>query len=69
MFKDRTGKTYYTVKEIAKNLCISDRTVYAWIRQGIMKAVPYGRRRWVVNEVEIKRFLKEYNFDEMQKIK
>lgn len=58
---------YYTPKEIAAKLTISDRTVYAWIRDGKMKHKSYLVNRILISETELQKFAKKYGWAWMYK--
>lgn len=53
---------YYTVKEVAEILDVSDRTVYAWIRKGKIKVWIYRINRKLIARSDLNKFLKKYNF-------
>jgi excisionase family DNA binding protein len=50
--------TMLTLREIQKELKVSIRTVYRWIRSGKLKAVKLGGV-WRVSEKEFNRFIGE----------
>ena len=60
MLINQKGIKYYSPKEIAEMLSISDRTVYAWIKTGKVKAVPYQIRKMMISEIELERFVSKY---------
>lgn len=49
----------WTPKEVAQALRVHERTVYRWIRQGVLAAIPKGKRGYVIPEVEVQRLLQE----------
>jgi len=60
MLENSKGTKYYTPKEIAEMLNISDRTVYAWINTGKVRAVRYRERRMLISEIELNKYLSKY---------
>ncbi len=54
------GIKYYSPKEIAEMFNISDRTVYAWIKTGKIKAVPYQIKRIMISEIELDKFISSH---------
>ena len=54
----KVEKSYYTVKEIATDLAVSEETVRNWIRSGELRAVDIGRG-YRVAITEYHRFLEE----------
>lgn len=53
---------YYTPKEIAIKLTISDKTVYAWIRDGKIKYKSYLVNRILISETELRKFAKKHGW-------
>lgn len=37
-----TKKEYYSVREISEKYSVNTKTIYAWIRQGKLKAIKLG---------------------------
>lgn len=60
MLINAKGIKHYSPKEIAEMFNISDRTVYAWIRTGKMKAMPYQIRKMMISEIELEKFISKY---------
>lgn len=58
---------YYTPKEIAIKLTISDRTVYAWIRDGKIKYKSYLVNRILISETELRKFAEKHGWAWMYK--
>ena len=50
-------KHFFTIRETASLLSISQETIKSWIRSGKIKAVRLGRERHI-SETELKNFLK-----------
>jgi len=55
------------LKEIAERLVVSKKTVYEWLRSGLIKGtltkrpkVVGGHDYWDISEEELKRYLKQY---------
>lgn len=55
-------KEYFTPKEISVILNVSDRTVYAWIRTGRIRALNYRINRKIISREELRKFVEKYNF-------
>lgn len=53
-----SNKEYYSPKEIAETYNLNIRTVYAWIRQGRLKAIKLGDL-WRIPKDSLDDFLKE----------
>ncbi|MCK5416691.1 helix-turn-helix domain-containing protein [Candidatus Parcubacteria bacterium] len=49
-----------TVKEIAKIMKVSNRTVYRWIEEGDLKVARIGRKTYRVFERDLDKFIKKY---------
>lgn len=60
MFEDAEETKYYTPKEVAELLGVSDRSIYAYMRTGKMKFIKYRMREKLISEVEIKNFISKY---------
>jgi len=56
LFKDEI----LTIKEVAKVLKVSNRTVYRWIDSGDLKAARIGRKTYRVFESDLRKFVKKY---------
>lgn len=55
------------LKEIAERLVVSKKTVYEWLRSGLIKGALTKRPKgvgghdyWDISEEELKRYLKQY---------
>jgi len=48
-----TRKDYYSTREVARLLGVTDRTVRRWIQNGLLKAVRI-KRKWLIPESELK---------------
>lgn len=48
--------TIYTLKEVAKILKLSERTVYSYVRKDILKAFKIGQY-WRISESQLKEFI------------
>ena len=60
MLKNSKGVKYYTPKEVADILGVSDRSVYAYINDNEMKAIQYRKREKLISEIEIEIFVSKY---------
>lgn len=60
MLKNSKGVKYYTPREAADILGVSDRSVYAYINDNEMKAVQYRKREKLISEVELQRFIAKH---------
>ena len=60
MLKNSKGVKYYTPKEVADMLGVSDRSVYAYINDNKMKAVQHRRREKLISEIELERFVSKH---------
>lgn len=60
MLENSKGIKYYTPKEIAEMLNISDRTVYGWINTKKLKAIHYRTREKLVSEIELENYITKY---------
>lgn len=60
MLKSSKGVKYYTPKEIAAILGVSDRSVYAYINNNEIKAVQYRKREKLISEIELERFVSKH---------
>lgn len=60
MSKDLKEIQYYTPKQVSEMFGVSDRTVYAWIRTGKIRAEPYRIGRKLISEIEIENFINNY---------
>ena len=60
MLKNSKGVKYYTPKEIADILGVSDRSVYAYINDNKIKAVQYRRREKLISEIELGKFVSKH---------
>lgn len=60
MLKNSKGVKYYTPKEVAGILGVSDRSVYAYINDNEIKAVQYRKREKLISEIELERFVSKY---------
>lgn len=49
---------YYTIKECCDILHKCDRTIYAYIRSGQLKAVKPGKQKYLVSETALNDFIK-----------
>jgi len=49
-------KMIYSPEEIAEQLSVSTRTIYAWIKKGELKAFKAGRL-WRIKREEVEKFL------------
>lgn len=47
----------YTIKEVCEILHVKDRTVYAYIRSGQLKAAKPGRKNYLVAESDLNAFI------------
>ena len=52
-----------TLDEVAKELRISRRTLYLWIKQGRIKAIKLPNGKLRIESTELERVLKESNVD------
>ncbi len=50
---------YYTTKEVAELLRLSPITLSRWMREGKVKGIHFGRRRWRIPESEVERLILE----------
>ena len=57
MFKDND---ILTIKEVAKVLKVSRRTVYRWIDSGDLRVARIGRKTYRVFESDLKKFIKKF---------
>lgn len=48
---------YYTIKEVCDILHKCDRTIYAYIRSGQLKAVKPGKKKFLVSETALNDFI------------
>lgn len=64
MFEDAEEKKYYTPKEVAELLGVSDRSIYAYMRTGKMRFIRHRMREKLISETEIKNFIFKYWSDE-----
>jgi excisionase family DNA binding protein len=49
-----------TIKEVAKVLSVSTRTVYRWIDSGDLKVARISRKTYRVFESDLRKFIKKY---------
>ncbi len=49
-YDDGTPRRYYNPAEVAEVLGVTRRTVYTWIRSGILPAIKSGPKLWLVSE-------------------
>lgn len=64
--KSHTLEEVYTVREIAQNLKVSERTVRNWIDSGELPAFPIGKRRYRISKADLQAFIderKRHNLD------
>ena len=45
-------KTVYTIEEVAKELRVTERSVYSYVRTGRIKAIKVGRN-WRITQAEL----------------
>ena len=57
MFKDND---ILTIKEVAKVLKVSKRTVYRWIDSGDLRVARIGRKTYRVFESDLKKFIRKF---------
>jgi len=57
VFKDND---ILTIKEVAKVLKVSRRTVYRWIDSGDLRVARIGRKTYRVFESDLKKFIKKF---------
>lgn len=50
-------EAYLTIEECAEKLRLSPKTIYSWIRKGLLEAVAFGRN-YRVAESELERYVK-----------
>lgn len=60
MLENSKGIKYYTPKEVANILGVSDRSVYAYINDNEIKAVQYRKREKLINEAELEKFIAKH---------
>lgn len=48
----------YTIKEVAQYLGVQDKTVYNYIKAGLLSASKPGKR-WIVSESDLQRFVED----------
>lgn len=60
MLKNLKGIKYYTPKEVASILGVSDRSVYAYINNDEIKTIQYRKREKLISETELKKFISKH---------
>ena len=55
----RTLEEVYTVREVAQNLKVSERTVRNWIDSGELPAFPIGKRGYRISKADLQVFIDE----------
>lgn len=49
-----------TIKDVAKKLKVSTRTVYRWVDDGDLRVARIGRKTYRVFESDLKKFIRKY---------
>ncbi|WP_104182753.1 helix-turn-helix domain-containing protein [Mycobacterium avium] len=53
---ERPSNPFLTVSEVASHYRVTERTVHRWIREGKLRAVRVGGRRYRINKSDIEAF-------------
>jgi excisionase family DNA binding protein len=54
------GYNVLTVAEVAKEMKVSQKTVYRWIESGQLRVARFGRKTYRVFEDDLKKFIKKH---------